>query len=1013
MITLNDLYIAYKKTKYELFKDEKSNALLNLYAYEDDIHNNINRLASIIKTNDFKSIDVGQCYEVPKALKPNKKDSEEQKSKVHFHSNSIDMLQKKVEDYDFDIELRKIFVSDIDFHILSTLWIMKIGQFIDESFSKNIYGSRVQREKDDEYLKCIDDITPFSLKSPKIFKPYQRQYQNWRNNSFKTVEENHPKSSIVVITMDISNFFPSVNLDEFTDDEFYDRFDLNSIKGWDNGLKEFHESFIILLKRWNKEKANSDNDKDGLPIGLTASHILANAILKTFDDEIEKDLEPLYYGRYVDDVILVLNRFGQIEDGSDILNFLESKIKSISTADIGNDEEKEEAFQYNTNHQTLYFKNSKQKIFYFDKDSDLSILKAIKKEINSISSEWRFVPDLVDNDSSLLDKVIGFSSDGKEFSDSFRKVDTTSIKKLGLALLISHSNMTNQYILSSSWRDRRYEIYDLIENHIFLPESFIENNSFINKIFRLMITSEDFYKAICFLNKIVVILNILDKKNTLKTYRSFLAKLLYESLIFCIDLTSTIKEEDIQNIIKQIKNISDIDIAYATKEGIQNQNSLLFFKDLSYKNYASEISSYILDKDKNSLISKLIESAKQSENKTKWISNKKVLEYFIFEGLELDRNYWEYNTINTLQQNIVCSFLECKELNVFNNENFFDTSALLFPTRTFSPLEISIVFPEQNSYIYNTMYLDMITLHKNQIPTSTDSKNETITVKYGRKEKNPKVAIANLHMSDKYFYSSIKGKVDLSKERYKSLLYIINQAMKLDIDYLVLPELSLPRKWAVLFAKKLLTKKISLITGVEYLHEIEEKQKVVRNSIFSFLVCDDTDYNYHKFFRQDKTTPAHGERESLRKKSGLVLKADENYKEKHIYNHGDFYFSSLICNEFTDINHRANLRGKIDALMIVEWNQDTKYFNALVESASFDLHSYIVQVNNRAYGDSRIRGPYKEDYDRDIVKIKGGFYNHIVVGKLDIKALREFQSDYISPSKEFKPVPTGFENERG
>ncbi|KAB7887420.1 hypothetical protein [Poseidonibacter ostreae] len=55
---LNELYIAYKKNKYELFKDEKSNSLLNLYTYEDDIHNNINRLAN------FEELDLGQCYKV-------------------------------------------------------------------------------------------------------------------------------------------------------------------------------------------------------------------------------------------------------------------------------------------------------------------------------------------------------------------------------------------------------------------------------------------------------------------------------------------------------------------------------------------------------------------------------------------------------------------------------------------------------------------------------------------------------------------------------------------------------------------------------------------------------------------------------------------------------------------------------------------------------------------------------------------------------------------------------------
>lgn len=1008
MINKNDLYIAYKKTKYELFKDEKSNNLQNLYNYENELHNNINNLLSKIQSNDFTNINIGHCYEIPKKLDSTKNDEKSSKKEIHFHTNSIKMEQEKLKKVDFKIELRKIFVSDIEFHLVSTLWIMKVGQYIDETFSKNIYGSRLQREKDDNYIACIDDITSFNLKSPKVFKSYQSQYQNWRNNSFKIVEKHHKNNSIVIVTMDISNFFPSINLDEFIQEDFYHKFNLQNIEDWDDSIKSFHENYIGLLKRWNEE---SSKEKNGLPIGLGSSHILANTVLKTFDDEIEDDLEPLYYGRYVDDIILVLHKFGQIKDGNDILKFLENKINSISQTFVETTDE--EALKYITKSQTLYFKNSKQKIFYFDKYSDLSTLKAMKREINSVSSEWRFVPDILDDDSSLLNKVIGFSSDGKEFSDAFRKVDTVSLKRLGLALLVSHSNMTNEYVEPNLWEKRRFEIYSLIENHIFLPENFVENNSFLNKILRLMIVSNDGHRTVCFLNKIANLLEMLDQKNNLTKYREFLANIIYESLIFCIDLTNKIEDEQISNILQQIRKISNINIAYETKKKIQEQNSLLFFKDLTYKSYANEISTYILTKDKNSLISKLLEKAKKEVDKNQWLSSKKVLEFFISEGPELNNSYWQYNTIHILHQNIVSNFLDSKEINNFNNENFFDISALTFPTRLFTPLEISIVFPIQNNYIYDTMYQDILSLHKNKTSQRTIKENSnTVTIKYNRKNKNPKVAIGNLHLDEKYFYSSIKNKPNESKERYKSISHIINQAMRLDIDYLVLPELALPRKWALLFSKKLLTKKISLITGVEYLHEKENNQNIVHNSIFSFLISDDTSYNYHKFFRQDKTTPAHGEGETLRKKSGLILKADEKYKEKYIYNHGDFYFSSLICNEFTDISHRANLRGKIDALMIVEWNQDTKYFNALVESASFDLHSYIVQVNNRAYGDSRIRGPYKEEYNRDIVKIKGGFYNHIVVGELDIKALRNFQSDYISPSKVFKPVPTGFENHR-
>jgi hypothetical protein len=138
------------------------------------------------------------------------------------------------------------------------------------------------------------------------------------------------------------------------------------------------------------------------------------------------------------------------------------------------------------------------------------------------------------------------------------------------------------------------------------------------------------------------------------------------------------------------------------------------------------------------------------------------------------------------------------------------------------------------------------------------------------------------------------------------------------------------------------------------------------------------------------------------------IKADDHYKDKNIYKHGSFYFSSLICNELTDIENRTRLRGNIDCLFIVEWNKDIKSFNALVESSSLDIHSYVVQVNNRQYGDSRIRAPFKEEFKRDIVQVKGGKYDQLIIGEINLDILRNFQSYSISPSKPFKPIPTGF-----
>jgi hypothetical protein len=101
------------------------------------------------------------------------------------------------------------------------------------------------------------------------------------------------------------------------------------------------------------------------------------------------------------------------------------------------------------------------------------------------------------------------------------------------------------------------------------------------------------------------------------------------------------------------------------------------------------------------------------------------------------------------------------------------------------------------------------------------------------------------------------------------------------------------------------------------------------------------------------------------------------------------------------------LRGEVDALFALEWNQDTKTFASLVESTALDLHAFVIQANNRRYGDSRIRCPAVEDYARDVVQVKGGLSDYYVLGEIDYKQLRREQRR-ATKKPYFKPIPIGY-----
>lgn len=79
-------------------------------------------------------------------------------------------------------------------------------------------------------------------------------------------------------------------------------------------------------------------------------------------------------------------------------------------------------------------------------------------------------------------------------------------------------------------------------------------------------------------------------------------------------------------------------------------------------------------------------------------------------------------------------------------------------------------------------------------------------------------------------------------------------------------------------------------------------------------------------------------------------------------------------------------------LFAPENNKDTGYFSNIIESTARDLHAFVIQANTSNYGDSRITGPYGKDH-RNIVQIKGGDSDNLIIGTLDILGVREYQKE--------------------
>lgn len=348
---------------------------------------------------------------------------------------------------------------------------------------------------------------------------------------------------------------------------------------------------------------------------------------------------------------------------------------------------------------------------------------------------------------------------------------------------------------------------------------------------------------------------------------------------------------------------------------------------------------------------------------------------------------------------------------------------LFFSTRPLGVAELNLLDPlTQKSLTPLCLWLRCLRGNRAQHNnTSRTSEGNPVRVEWASAPDKPLVAITSFRTDIKSWEDRIKGTPDLSLSRFKRLAKIVRTVCQLDRrpHYVVFPELSIPREWILEVASALQRSGISLVAGVEY--EVSSEERLCcHNSVFMILQSTDLGYRTYRLLRQDKIFPALEEEEELHALSNLMLCPKEPFdygylsnpdSPRPVFQHGKLHFGVMICNELTDIVARSSYRGKVDALFVAEWNKDIKTFSSLVESAASDVHCFVIQVNNREYGDSRIRVPAKNDWDRDIVRLQGGVNDYVVVGELDVPALRHFQSRHRSPTSKdakFKPVPTGF-----
>lgn len=642
----------------------------------------------------------------------------------------------------------------------------------------------------------------------------------------------------------------------------------------------------------------------------------------------------------------------------------------------------------------LIFRGKKQKIFALSSAHGLDLIQNIREQIRAQSSEYRLLPSVPSTGADMASKALLAAPDATLQVDALRKADAVSVRRLGVSLLLRDIEVYSADLEPNSWRDIRYEFYGLVKRHLITPAGFFAYSGYLPRVFGLMVASRDYVQADEFIDQFKNVIQILEETSDLGTTKnrakfrtcvSHYAVGLRQTALQAATERGVRRDAHLLRVIRRLHEIDeDISLpsSIARLEKLTRQILLADWGRRPYKDF------WYLSQHEDELGPPV---PKESD----------VRRNLRIGGIRPFRK---------LSKNLKIPYWP----------------ALVFRTRPMRVDEIALVAPDvlHDSELYRKLIMVLrgakVASHsvvgfvepaRRKDGSRPPYRGPVPFVVPGRSTDQITLAVTSYRTTEKQWRAAAQGKPDRSASRFRALNVLINRILqeKDHPHYVVLPELSIPLRWALRIARKLAMTDVSFLAGVEY--HTDRTTGAIRNDCLISLTTNWPGYRSHVVFLQPKFAPAHEEKRSLRKiNSGprsLLYRPTGNLTLPTLYIHKGFHFSVLICSDLTNIFHRNMLRGKIDALFVLEWNRDLTTFASLVEATAADLHAFVAQVNNREYGDSRVRAPAALEYKRDIIQVKGGCSDYYVLGKVNFLSLRKEQRSRKSGPM-FKPTPIGF-----
>ncbi|MGD9826804.1 hypothetical protein, partial [Desulfobacter sp.] len=441
-LTIEDLLKAYRKSKADCFFENTFPTAIKFAEFEQDLLVNLKQLLKSLKSDSgFEDNEtlLGDYRLLPKKISTEKKADSTENGHVHF-SKPERAVESLLKNYNITPEFRIVGDFPVETHVISALWINMVGHKFDAKLDKCCYGARLKRISNDTLFSSNDD-KQFHISAIGSFVPYFQPYQKWRNDGLKAIRDELEKDrDIIAVSLDLKSYYHFIDPTALSGKALLATLSLEL----EEAEIEFTAQLARFLNRWSEGASKFGKSvggkkadiSGGLVIGLTCSRIISNVLLHKWDRLVLENLAPIHYGRYVDDMFIVLRDTSTITSSFDLMQMIQTRIgKSCISQNSKNTKiwqiNQGADFQGDTQ---ITLQSDKQKLFILQGRAGLDLLDSIEKEIYELSSEHRLMPspDLLEH--STAAKVLSAAGSVGESADSLRRADGLTIRRLGWSL---------------------------------------------------------------------------------------------------------------------------------------------------------------------------------------------------------------------------------------------------------------------------------------------------------------------------------------------------------------------------------------------------------------------------------------------------------------------------------------------------------------------------------------------------------------------------------------------------